>query len=272
MSSKDADQPLVNEVTIRHLHRAKFVLFVLHFLTFIGQLILVAAANNTFEFNATIISVSRIGPVDDSLTPGSVITTEASFSVEYLFAATNLFAALAFLVCIFYDDAELAYLSTGRMPYVWLFYWLSAVPLHLAVALVAGVADFYLLVMLTAVITAACFMCWIMAYIQIADVETAFVRTFYFLAIAFVTVVYTLVIISHVSIKVNSGGPSIHLLPVIVSSVFDLILLIVLFGEFVGWFWSNTTLVLIYCFTSIDVMLVTGLGLITFATDGITYP
>lgn len=253
--------------------RTKVVLFAIHIAVAVAQFILSVAAQETFDFRATVAFVMRTGPVDASLTPSlTVDLLTRTLSVPYLFAAANLFAGIGLLVCLFYADNELDYIATGRMPYVWLCTYLASVPLRLAVELTSGIGDILHLLTLFAVTTLTFFIYFLVTYVHVFGVESVFVRTFFGLVTVLAMSIYDVSIIAAMAEKNSSGGPAMHLLAPISFVGLDVIAVCFIATSLIVWFKPQTILLCAYIAFSLEVLIISWLGFVGFAIDGITYP
>lgn len=253
--------------------RAKIVLFVIHIAVAVAQFILAAAAPETFDFHATLGFVLRTGAADASQTPSLAVDLFAgTLSVLYMFAAANLFAGLGMLVCLFFADYELQYIATGRMPYVWLCMYLASVPLRLAVELTSGIGDILYLLTLFAVTTLTFFIYFLVTYVHAFGVESALMRTFFGMITVVAVALYDTSLIAAMAEKTSSGGPSAHLLAPIVFVALDGLAVFFIATSLIAWFKPQTVLLCAYIGFALEVLIVSWLGFVGFAIDGISYP
>lgn len=258
------------------LWRVKIAMLVLHAIVGITQLV-IAFATDTFTFNGTVVDTLRAGPVDASQTPSVSVTGVNTLDATFVFACANIFAAIAYAIVVFFNTDDLERLESGLLRFVWLVALFGGVPVWLAVELAAGVAAWTELVLAGVLFAAS-----IGAYWLATDTLSIFGsdnedddplrKWLSFLVVGTFQTALNFVVLVSAIVKTINGGPGIHLLPVISAAVLSYAPLWVLAVGTFQWISRRTALTTLYIVLSLTTIVVSWLGLVAFASDGLTFP
>lgn len=256
------------------LWRVKIAMLVLHMIVGITQLIL-TLATDTFTFNGTIVDTLRAGPPDASQTPSVLVTDVDTIDAAFVFATTNLYAALAYIIVMFFNSDELERFELGLIRFVWIVALFGGVPIWLAVELAAGMAAWTEFVLAGVLFAASIGVYWLatdtLTVFGGAD-DDSLRKWMTFLTIGTLQTALNFVVQVSAIVKTINGGPGIHLLPVISAVVFSYAPLWVLVAGTFQWISQRTALTTLYVVLSLTIIVVSWLGLVAFATDGLTFP
>ncbi len=261
----------ISETRVKVLTRTKIALLFIHLACAIAQFVL-SQATDLFTFQANVVKLARTDAlVDSSGTPGLEIVEVGPLVANVLFSATNLFAAMAYLFALFYNTDELLAISAGKFQFVWLVALFGLVPMWFAVELTAGVAAWTELFALGGAAFAWTFVYWIGTYSRAFDASRLFSWTFLVVGFGLQALIWIVSIYAG-AVKTMTGGPAVHLLPVIVACALDLAYPIAIVVAYSGIMRRHTSLVWLYVAISFDIVLVSWLAHTAYAVDGITYP
>lgn len=255
------------------LWRVKIAMLVLHAIVGIAQLI-ITLATDTFTFNGTVVDTLRAGPADASQTPSVSVTGVDVINATFVFATTNLFAALAYIIVMFFNSDELERFELGLIRFVWIVALFGGVPIWLAVELAAGMAAWTEFVLAGVLFAASIGVYWLATdtLTVFGDDDDSLRKWMSFLTIGTLQTALNFVVLVSASVKTINGGPGIHLLPVISAVAFSYAPLWVLVVGTFQWISQRTALTALYVVLSLTIIVVSWLGLVAFATDGLTFP
>ena len=243
---------------------------------------IVAATTTTFDLRATTASVARTGPADSSGFPGLEITQLTPINTPYVYAAANLFAALAYVFSLFFESEENDYSKRGTLPFFWFAVLFGGVPLIIALALTEGIAAWTELFTVTALWASVAFLYWVGAYMNSkayieAVVDNAFSWAAFVMAFVSFAVVNIVLYVAFSNL-VDSSNPAsvsaLYIIPLVAFSVIALLLLLWPIFAFCGCcgITGDTHTVWLYVLNTLLVLVVSWTAMIVFATDDITYP
>lgn len=258
------------------LWRVKIAMLVLHAIVGVAQIVL-AFATDTFTFNGTVVDTLRAGPVDASQTPSVSVTGVSTLDATFVFACANIFAAIAYAIVMFFNTDDLQRLELGLLRFVWLVALFGGVPVWLAVELAAGVAAWTEFVLAGVLFAASIGAYWLASdTLSILDKDNenddSLRKWTSLLGAGAIQTALNFVVLVSAIVKTDNGGPGIHLLPVIAGIVLSYApLWVLVFGTF-QWISRRTTLTTLYIVLSLTTIVVSWLGLVAFASDGLTFP
>lgn len=125
---------------------AKIVLGALNLLSAIILSIAVGVSSNNWQLHLTATTDYRFGGQNDDYPSGPSLQAVGNTKIEWVAVFIGYLFAAGTLVQILFHDREMAQISTGGNPYLWisLMFWFT--PLFLVAAFVAGITNVWLLV------------------------------------------------------------------------------------------------------------------------------
>lgn len=276
--SKIITERQIDETGGRRIMWAKSCMLFLVFVVFIGQAI-AHFTTTTFNYKDSSISVLRRGPLVNG-TPAPSITFLQEINVATVFVFANLFAALGYVFSIFFAKSELTFIARGVNPYLWVSLIFGYVPLFLAVELTAGIVSWTELFELGMLIGGVLFITWLgtfinsYSYIDVSRQSRASFSWAYLVMGGLLFLGIQIPLYVNAGAKVSNGGPTVHLAPVIAHTILMLTIPAILIASHAEWLFARAEWrdLAIQVASGAICIIVSSLGLLAFAVDGITVP